>query len=341
MLPSNPTVGASCDDPSLRGVTEMLYGLGAAVRARVAALRGQGSFFWLDVSLSETSRDDLVDALAIPERALRALPGSGDATASRTFYADGESVVFALRCYVESETVADEAAYRLRPLEAHVLVTGEYLLTLHEERVSLPAALAPDLPEERSQGYVVYSVLDAMLATTSDALEEVELGLDAVGVAWAEGGGGRVVRAQLREVGPRIATMRRRVSAEQAVLARTGVEIAALRGFDTRDQSYFDRLYGQANRLLTSIDAAADATGMLLDLQLNQRSYLVSVLATIFLPLTFITGFFGMNFGWMTDHIHTPIAFWLLGFIVPLVTAVLCWRLGVRLMSGDFRQRRP
>ena len=45
----------------------------------------------------------------------------------------------------------------------------------HEERVSLPAALAPDLPEERSKRYVVYSVLDAMLATTFDALEEVEL----------------------------------------------------------------------------------------------------------------------------------------------------------------------
>jgi magnesium transporter len=214
-------------------------------------------------------------------------------------------------------------------------------LTLHEERVSLPAALAPDLPQERSQGYAVYSVLDAMLATTSDALEEVELGLDAVGVAFAERGDGRVVRAQLREVGPRIATMRHRVSAEQAVLARTGVEIAALRGFDTRDQSYFDRLYEQANRLLTSIEAAADATGMLLDLQLNQRSYLVSVLAMIFLPLTFITGFFGMNFGWMTDHIDSQIAFWLLGFISPLVIAVLCWRLGVRLMSGDLRQRRP
>ena len=68
---------------------------------------------------------------------------------------------------------------------------------------------------------------------------------------------------------------------------------------------------------------------MLLDLHLNQRSYLVSVLATIFLPLTFITGFFGMNFGWMTGHIDTQIAFWLLGFISPLVIAVLCWRLGV------------
>ena len=49
--------------------------------------------------------------------------------------------------------------------------------------------------------------------------------------------------------------------------------------------------------------------GMLLDLQLNQRAYLVSVVATIFVPLTFITGFFGMNFGWMVDRIDTQAAF--------------------------------
>ena len=93
----------------------MLSGLDAGVRERVAALREQGRFFWLDVSLSETSRDDLVDALRVPERVLPALALSGDASASRSFHADGESVVFALRCYAESETPTDEAAFRLRP----------------------------------------------------------------------------------------------------------------------------------------------------------------------------------------------------------------------------------
>jgi magnesium transporter len=56
----------------------------------------------------------------------------------------------------------------------------------------------------------------------------------------------------------------------------------------------------------------------------------VSVVATIFVPLTFITGFFGMNFGWMVDHIDTGIAFWLLGFVVPAATAALAWLLLVR-----------
>ena len=70
--------------------------------------------------------------------------------------------------------------------------------------------------------------------------------------------------------------------------------------------------------------------GMLLDLQLNQRTYLVSVVATIFVPLTFLTGFFGMNIGWMVDHIRSPGAFWLLGVAASVITGLLIWRLLMR-----------
>ena len=52
-------------------MTEVLTGLAAGDRERVAALRAEGRFFWLDASLSETSRDELVDALGVPERAVR------------------------------------------------------------------------------------------------------------------------------------------------------------------------------------------------------------------------------------------------------------------------------
>jgi magnesium transporter len=210
-------------------------------------------------------------------------------------------------------------------------------LTLHEEQVSLPAVLAPDLPEERSKRYVVYSVLEAMLASTFDALEEVELRLDALAATWTDGHGGGVPRPTLRDAGAQLAAMRRWVRAEQAVFERVGVEIAALRGFDRSDEPYFDRLDEQVNHLLASIDAAASAMGMLLDLQLNERAYLLSVLATIFVPLTFITGFFGMNFGWMVDQISSQLAFWLLGFIVPIAAGLAAWLLVVRrfLTGGD------
>jgi magnesium transporter len=311
-------------------MTEVLYGADSAARERAIAARAQGRFFWLDVSLSETRLDDLVEALVIPEGAVRALHASGDRRAARTFHADGESVVFGLRCYVGAEAPAGEADYRLRPLEVQVVVTADYLLTLHEERLSLPAALDPDMPDGRSNRYVVYSVLEAMIASAFDALDEVELRLDAMAVTSTGGTGERLSRATLRDVAGRLATMRRWGTAEQTVFERLDVEVGALHGFDAAGEPSFDRLDGQVDRLLASIDAAANGLGMLLDLELNERAYLVSVVATIFVPLTFITGFFGMNFGWMVDRIDSPVAFWALGFLVPVATAALAWRFLLR-----------
>ena len=134
----------------------------------------------------------------------------------------------------------------------------------------------------------------------------------------------------LKTTGARLANMRRWVTAEQAIVQRAAVEIGGLDGFDAEDTPYFDRLDAKVDRLAASIDAAADAMGMLLDLQLNERAYQVSVVATIFVPLTFVTGFFGMNFGWMVHHIDSPLAFWLLGLVIPTATAALLWRLLVR-----------
>jgi magnesium transporter len=35
----------------------------------------------------------------------------------------------------------------------------------------------------------------------------------------------------------------------------------------------------------------------------------LTLIATVFLPITFVTGFFGMNFGFLVQHIGSPGAF--------------------------------
>ena len=49
----------------------------------------------------------------------------------------------------------------------------------------------------------------------------------------------------------------------------------------------------------------------------------LTLVATIFLPLTFITGFFGQNFGWLVRHIDSFGAFVVFGVGGLLVAVVV------------------
>lgn len=179
-------------------MTEIVEGLDGAERDRIGKLRKGGSFFWVDVPLSETSPRELGEVLAIPEQALGALLSFGQARPStRKLYADGRHVVFSCSAYLESTQLAEGTPYRLSPVEVRVLVCGEYVLTLHEERLSLPDLLAPYSHERRSEQYVVYAVLDATLVSAFDALNEVELTLDDLAVMSTDLRAGRVRMATL------------------------------------------------------------------------------------------------------------------------------------------------
>jgi hypothetical protein len=73
-----------------------------------------------------------------------------------------------------------------------------------------------------------YSVVDAMLASTFEALEEVELRLDALASTSTDEDGAQVRKTTLRAVGARLAAMRRCASRLRR-RARSTCSSAALR----------------------------------------------------------------------------------------------------------------
>ncbi|HKB49922.1 MAG TPA: CorA family divalent cation transporter [Solirubrobacterales bacterium] len=307
-------------------MSEIVEGLGGSERERIASLREQGRFFWIDLCVADLSREELAEGLDIPAHAMRPLlEFERGGPPSRRFHADGQHVVFPFHCYLESDRQEGEDTPRLAAIEVNVMVHGDYLLTVHRERLSLPALLPGYSAEGRSEQYIVYAVLDAMVATAFDALHETELALEGLQLLAGSAGDARVRMGTLRAISLRLTTMRRQLGPQRGIFERIGEEIGQVDGLESDNERYFERIYGQLNRMVDGIDAAADSMAKLMDLRLNETMYWLTVVATIFLPLTFLTGFFGMNFGWLVDRISSPLAFFVLGIGGSALATGLTW----------------
>ena len=111
-------------------------------------------------------------------------------------------------------------------------------------------------------------------------------------------------------------------------LAVAGVE--ALPGIDPRAaqelNDYADQVEDVGVRLQQRNQWAADITqnyvGTIAERQATRISQL-TVVSIVFLPLTFLTGFFGMNFNWMIESVGSSLAFVLLGVLLPAASAAL------------------
>jgi magnesium transporter len=307
-------------------MSEILEGLGEGEREQIAQLRRDGRFFWIDLCVADAAPEELEALLDVPRESSRPLLDfERGERPSRRFTASRRQVVFPFQCYIEEEGAPEEETPRLRSIDINVLVHGDYLLTVHREPISLPGLLPNYNAEGRSEQYIVYAVLDAMVATAFDALNDTELALEGLQTLTTEAGNARVRLGTLRAISLRLTTMRRQLGPQRGIFERIGEEIGQVENLSTDNERYFERVYEQLNRVVDGIDAAADSMAQLMDLRMNETMYWLTVVATIFLPLTFLTGFFGMNFGWMIGQIDTEAAFLTLGIGGSTVAAILIY----------------
>jgi magnesium transporter len=282
-------------------------------------------FFWLD--LESPSADDLEAAGELLQLHPLAVEDSVEFGQRPKLEEYGDKILVVFYAVADAE-----------PVEVHVHLSGSWIATIHREPCT-PLAVAHRRLESgtaRTEEEAVYQVLDAMTDSFFPLVEqlgdEVDQLEDAMLARPSPGERDRLF-ALRRKVGP----LRRLVAQQRDTMVTGGELIGRLPGFEQDlAHDYFRDVYDHLIRIAADLDALRDrltaATELLLSNQsnrLNEVMKQLTIIATIFLPLSFVTGFFGQNFGWLVRHVDSLGDFMVLGgggLVVPGVALLLYFR---------------
>jgi magnesium transporter len=206
-----------------------------------------------------------------------------------------------------------QAEEPLRTVELDVFLGRDYLVTYHTQPIaSLDSAWAAcqrdacgelsrtDRHLQRGAGYLLYRLADELVAQHMTVVEEIDDAIDAI----EDQVFGEPTASTLQE----IFTMKRALLRLRRILAPQREVLNKLARGDfaavsSDDRVYFRDVYDHLVRLHEISENLRDLVGSALDSYLsvvnnrmNEVMKVLTVITTLFMPLSFLAGFFGMNF---------------------------------------------
>jgi magnesium transporter len=228
-----------------------------------------------------------------------------------------------------------------RLVEVHCFYSERFLVTVHRDDCPAFAELRERYDQHHDPAdkpsLLLYRVLDSLISSFfpilsdfDDRIDELE---DQIFVSASD--------KQLQEMFQMkrlLVGVRKAVTPQRDSFATLMGRFVDLPGFDADDEHYFRDIYDHLIRISDLIDSYRDLLSSAMDVylstvsnRLNAVMKQLTVIATVFLPLTFITGFFGQNFGFLTGHITNWETFVGLGIGIELVALLL--------LLGFFKRR--
>jgi magnesium transporter len=309
-----------------------------------AARRVQGGFVWLE--LSEPGKEELAqvrDSFGLHELAIEDALDSHMRPKIENYDQDVQLVILRTARY---DDVAEEVEFG----QISVFLAPTFVITVRQGPASELRGVRqrleqrPDLLAVGSAS-VLWAILDQVVGGYAPVVAEVDSDIDEIEASVFSGAGAPTER---------IYSLRREATgfyrAVHPLLGVTGilerVVDKKLRHYlhDVRDDLLLveEEVAGQRDLLGTILEANAaviSAEQTRISVQQNSTIEQLTILSTVFLPLTFVTGFFGQNFGWLIGHIAGPIAFigyGIGGLVLPLALLFL-W---LRYRAPSSRHRR-
>jgi magnesium transporter len=291
-------------------------------RDNLQRLLGSGSFFWID--LPQPMQEDFAiirDVFGFHPLALEDSEHFGQ----RAKLDDYDDFVFLV--------VYGAAPDEDRLVEVHCFYSERFLITVHRD--DAPAfSLLRDRYQKRKgsmegSALLLYRIIDALvdsffpiLADFDDRIDELENQTFL-----------HASDAQLQEIFAMkrlLVGMRKAVTPQRDLFAGLMGGVSELPGMTTEAERHFRDVYDHLIRISDLIDTYRDLLTSSMDVflstvsnRLNVVMKQLAVIATVFLPLTFITGFFGQNFGWLVRNIAGWPAFVVLGIGTEIATVAI------------------
>ncbi len=219
--------------------------------------------------------------------------------------------------------------------EVHAFLSGSYIVTIHPDncKVLEEARERLEAQSPRSEQFVIYRVLDGLTDSFFPVLERLDDRMEKLDSEIFEA----ATSAHLEEITAlrrELVVLKRVATPQRDLLARGVDDILEIPGLEADSRNYFRDVYDHAIRISDQIDSyrdlltgTRDAYLSIVSNRLNQISKQLTVVATIFLPLSFLVGFFGQNFKWMVVNIDSEADFFVLGIgsLVLSVVGLLLW----------------
>ncbi len=189
--------------------------------------------------------------------------------------------------------------------EVDIFVGPNYMVTHHTEEVKSlerqwQLALRDERHTKRGVDYLLYELSDQIATDYMPCMDEMDDEIDKLEDSVFEGANPRIVQRIFR-LKSAVLALRRVLSPQREVLNKLARGDFAV--IDSRDRIYFRDVYDHFVRLADLNESLRDLVSGTLDTYLsvvanrtNEVVKTLTIVTVLFMPLTFITGFFGMNF---------------------------------------------
>jgi len=221
----------------------------------------------------------------------------------------------------------------LDTINLNLFLTDRYVVSTHRKPLRAVRTLLERIEMDKAifakgTSFLYYMLLDAVVDRYLDILDIIEEKMDGLEDRVFQDENGKI-QQDIFDLKKRVSSMRRLIGPEREAL--TSLVHTPFPQIHTETRTHLRDVLDHVLRAQDMLESYRDLLSGLMDTymtklsnRMNEVMKLLSIIATVMLPLGFLTGLFGMNFDEI-PFLHWQYGFWALVVVMVLLVGFMFW----------------